>query len=57
MILTATASTTINNSQLIDNDFAAGYFDASIGLPARYINPEYYQGYLAYTAETGNTPF
>ena len=54
MILT---TSTTNKSQAITNDFASGYFDASIGLTARFDNSEYWKGYLAYTNQTGKTPF
>lgn len=56
MILTPTASAT-NNSQFVANDFAAGYFDASIGLSSKSNNTEYWKGYLAYTTQTDKIPF
>ncbi|MBD2303603.1 hypothetical protein [Nostoc sp. FACHB-190] len=34
-----------------------GEFDAAIALPPRQTHGEYWQGYLGYTAKTGNAPF
>lgn len=41
----------------IQNDYASGEFDAAIGLPPKQAHGEYWRGYLAYTAKTGNAPF
>lgn len=46
-------STTTNNQ----NDRYSGGFDAAIGLPPKTTEGEYWQGYLGYTLNTGNTPF
>ncbi|MBD2505308.1 hypothetical protein [Anabaena azotica] len=41
----------------IQNDYYCGEFDAAIGLPPKQAHGEYWRGYLAYTAKTGNAPF
>jgi hypothetical protein len=49
--------TQAQNQALTNLSYYDGEFDASIGLLPKTYYGDYWRGYLAYTLQTGNTPF
>jgi hypothetical protein len=54
---TVTLSKTAQTALDTRNDYSDGYFDAATHAAPAKTTGAYFDGYMAYTRETGNAPF